>query len=303
MGMRDMSYAEMIRMQTLARKGPPVNYMEQRFNRLVAQNEEAGMDRHWQWYIHEWDGLQKRQFQLAIESLELGYPILVQQLVENRKIGEGNGSNKYFTIPHAVKDNSLSEWDEKLTISDVIVREDSTPVTVSRIAPDVDITRVELASAPADDSVIDASFSFNYTDLNSIHAADNGSVIYVYPESWGASGAYRAVLVFMVPSLKSNTRIKGRLRMASDVTNTTFVQRMYDFNTSTWDVLTTSEFSPDSADTDFTFYEFYATSSDYISDDNLLALEFSGFATGEPGWAGYYIDYAWAWLDRTSGWF
>ena len=115
------------------------------------------------------------------------------------------------------------------------------------------------------------------------------------------------VCVFGVPEVKANTQIKGYLRMAATATcDSVFQQKAYDFTAGAWTEMQADPnltFSPDSADTSFQIYTFTADHADFVSDDNLMAIAWRGRESVGIEHVGFYLDYAWAWLDRKSGWF
>lgn len=271
--------------------------------------EAEAYNLHWKWYLDEYGkDLTRRVERTSIDPVPMGYPILIQQRIANKVIGGTcDGVNTFFRVSAIAGDSDESEWDGTFNATDIKIRDDTVEQTVVFVGRDVESTEIEIQDAPASGSAMDATYSIDYPELQSVQVPDNGKTIYVDTQSRGGGG-YSAVIVFAVPQIKTNTQIKGYLRLAADPSpSSTFNKYLYDFTLSDWDShpwVGNADFTPSTAPgSTFGMYTFYFDDNRYINAKNLCAIRLSGLESGTGDWASFHIDYAWAWLDRKSGWF
>lgn len=278
----------------------------------LADANPDGFDRHWNWYMKDRELVARREKQARLDPIPLGYPVLVQQYIDTAPLAKASGTNFLFGFKGAAGDGHLAgaglEWDGVVDGNDITLLDDGSPCTIDTVDIQEDSTKVRVVSAPVKDSAMRVKYYISYDDLAAVQAIDNGKVINVHPlyaPNW--TFFTYAVLVFAVPTIKTNTEIKGYIRMAANKTcDDAFWQYVYDFNTQTWTEAQADPdltFTPDASGTTFDFHKFTISDNKFISSDNLMAIRWYGKKTADQVPAGFIIDYAWAWLDRKSGWF
>jgi hypothetical protein len=277
----------------------------------LAEPEVSGFNSHYKFYIDEYGELIRLGEQMSKKAIPVGHPVQVSQWLDDAwHTGDVDGVDAVFLTHDRVVDGHHTEWNGTVTSDDLELDDDTVKMTISEFYNQEDRAVSRVSSAPAAASTI----TYNYHapcvgELNALHGMDNGKMMEMLPLAGSGStpalGIYM-VCLFAVPQIKSNTQIKGHLRMAADDTCTTFEQKMYDFTAGSWSEMQADAdlaFSPDAADTTFQIYTFTVDHNDFVSDDNLMAIAWRGKATGTVDHVAFYLDYAWAWLDRKSGWF